>query len=165
MSRLDAWAIEGIPEVLPGDDIAALVASLEPGLHDGDILAVTSKIVSKAEGRIRRAESREQAIDEEMVRLVASRGETRIVETHHGFVMAAAGVDASNTDPGTVVLLPVDPDESARRIRAGILERLGVRVAVLVTESDVNRMRMMTDTIYTIERGEIVETADRGGDP
>jgi coenzyme F420-0:L-glutamate ligase/coenzyme F420-1:gamma-L-glutamate ligase len=135
MNRLEVWAVEGIPEVQAGDDIAALLTSLEPGLHDGDILAVTSKIVSKAEGRVRRAESREQAIDEEMVRLVASRGETRIVETHHGFVMAAAGVDASNTDPGTVVLLPVDPDESARRIRAGLLHELGVRVGVLVTDT------------------------------
>lgn len=135
MSRLEVWALEGIPEVQPGDDIAALVTSSEPGLRSGDILAVTSKVVSKAEGRVRRAESREQAIDEEMVRLVARRGETRIVETHHGFVMAAAGVDASNTEPGTVVLLPVDPDESARRIREGILERLGVRVGVLVTDT------------------------------
>jgi coenzyme F420-0:L-glutamate ligase/coenzyme F420-1:gamma-L-glutamate ligase len=135
MSRLEVWAVEGIPEVQHGNDIAALLTSLVPGLQDGDILAVTSKIVSKAEGRVRRAESREQAIDEEMVRLVASRGETRIVETHHGFVMAAAGVDASNTEPGTVVLLPVDPDESARRIRAGLQERLGVRVGVLVTDT------------------------------
>ncbi|GAB7007830.1 coenzyme F420-0:L-glutamate ligase [Nocardioides sp. AN3] len=135
MSRLEVWAVEGIPEVQPGDDIAALLDALQLGLQDGDILAVTSKIVSKAEGRVRRAESREQAIDEEMVRLVASRGDTRIVETHHGFVMAAAGVDASNTDPATVVLLPLDPDESARRIRAGVLERLGVRVGVLVTDT------------------------------
>jgi coenzyme F420-0:L-glutamate ligase/coenzyme F420-1:gamma-L-glutamate ligase len=135
MSRLEVWAVEGLPEIHPGDDIAALLARVVPEIQHGDILAVTSKIVSKAEGRVRRADSREEAIDEEMVRLVASRGSTRIVETHHGLVMAAAGVDASNTHPGTVVLLPMDPDASARRIRAGLLERLGVCVGILVTDT------------------------------
>lgn len=135
MSRLEVWAVAGIPEVRLGDDVAELVAAREPSLRDGDVVAITSKIVSKAEGRVRRAETRENAIDEEMVRLVASRDGTRIVQSRHGFVMAAAGVDASNTHPGTVVLLPEDPDDSARRIRAGVRKRLGVRIGVVVTDT------------------------------
>ncbi|MCM2419688.1 coenzyme F420-0:L-glutamate ligase [Streptomyces sp. RKAG293] len=128
-------AVSGIPEVQPGDDLAKLIAAADPALADGDVLLVTSKIVSKAEGRIIRADDREAAIDAEMVRLVARRGPTRIVETRHGFVMAAAGVDASNTAPGTVLLLPEDPDASARGIREGLRAALGVEVAVVVTDT------------------------------
>ncbi|MEU3458750.1 coenzyme F420-0:L-glutamate ligase [Streptomyces sp. NPDC006733] len=128
-------AVSGIPEVRPGDDLAKLIAAADPALADGDVLLVTSKIVSKAEGRIIRADDREAAIDAEMVRLVARRGPTRIVETRHGFVMAAAGVDASNTAPGTVLLLPEDPDASARAIRAGLRAALGLDVAVVVTDT------------------------------
>ena len=127
-------AVEGLPEVQAGADLAALIAEAEPGLADGDILVVTSKIVSKAEGRAVRGD-REAAIDAEMVRLVARRGPTRIVETRHGLVLAAAGVDVSNTEPGTVVLLPTDPDGSARRLRAGVRQRLGVRVGVIVSDT------------------------------
>ncbi|MDJ0341260.1 coenzyme F420-0:L-glutamate ligase [Streptomyces sp. H10-C2] len=128
-------AVSGIPEVQPGDDLAKLIAGADPALADGDVLLVTSKIVSKAEGRIVRADDREAAIDAEMVRLVARRGPTRIVETRHGFVMAAAGVDASNTAPGTILLLPEDPDASARAIRDGLRDALGVQVAVVVTDT------------------------------
>ncbi|MEU9004532.1 coenzyme F420-0:L-glutamate ligase, partial [Streptomyces sp. NPDC048551] len=99
-------ALPGVPEVRPGDDLAALIAAASPGLLDGDVLLVTSKIVSKAEGRIVTAASREEAIDAETVRVVARRGPLRIVEDRRGLVMAAAGVDASNTEPGTVLLLP-----------------------------------------------------------
>src|SRR5690606_3785273 len=120
--------IEGLPEVRPGDDLAALIAE-RAELADGDVLVVTSKVVSKAEGRLRRMD-REAAVDAETVRVVARRGGTRIVQTRHGLVMAAAGVDSSNVAPGHVLLLPEDPDASARRIRAGLRERLGVRVAV-----------------------------------
>jgi coenzyme F420-0:L-glutamate ligase/coenzyme F420-1:gamma-L-glutamate ligase len=127
--------VPGIGEVQPGDDIAKLIAATGTPLADGDVLVVTSKIVSKAEGRLVRAEDREAAIDAEAVRLVARRGPTRIVETRHGFVMAAAGVDASNTPAGTVLLLPEDPDASARRIRQGLYEDLGVRVGVVVTDT------------------------------
>lgn len=130
------WALPGIPEVRPGDDLAKLIADAAAGtLADGDVLLVTSKIVSKAEGRITRAADREAAIDAESVRVVARRGPLRIVETRHGFVMAAAGVDASNTGPGTVLLLPEDPDGSAGRLRAGLRDALGVDVAVLVTDT------------------------------
>ncbi|WP_199833213.1 coenzyme F420-0:L-glutamate ligase, partial [Streptomyces luridiscabiei] len=95
------WALGGIPEVRAGDDLAKLIAGAEPGLVDGDVLLVTSKIVSKAEGRIVEAADREAAIDAETVRVVARRGTLRIVENRQGLVMAAAGVDASNTPAGT----------------------------------------------------------------
>ncbi|MGV4984240.1 coenzyme F420-0:L-glutamate ligase [Streptomyces sp. NRAIS4] len=118
-----------------GDDLAKLIAEAEPGLADGDVLIVTSKIVSKAEGRIVQAADREAAIDAESVRVVARRGTLRIVENRQGLVMAAAGVDASNTPAGTVLLLPEDPDASARAIRAGLREALGVDVGVVVTDT------------------------------
>ncbi|QTD98922.1 coenzyme F420-0:L-glutamate ligase [Streptomyces cyanogenus] len=129
------WALSGIPEVRPGDDVAKLIAAAEPGLADGDVLIVTSKIVSKAEGRVVQAADREAAIDAETVRVVARRGPLRIVETRQGLVMAAAGVDASNTPAGTVLLLPEDPDASARAIRAGLRDSLGVDVGVVVTDT------------------------------
>ncbi|TDU77875.1 MULTISPECIES: coenzyme F420-0:L-glutamate ligase [unclassified Streptomyces] len=128
-------AVAGIPEVRPGDDLARLIAAAGAGLRDGDVLLVTSKIVSKAEGRIVRADSREEAIDAETVRVVARRGPLRIVENRQGLVMAAAGVDASNTEPGTVLLLPEDPDASAAAIRAGLRELLSVDVGVIVTDT------------------------------
>ncbi|MYZ11683.1 coenzyme F420-0:L-glutamate ligase [Streptomyces sp. SID2999] len=135
MSGYRVWAPSGLPEVAPGDDLAKLIAAAEPGLADGDVLLVTSKIVSKAEGRIVRAADREAAIDAETVRVVARRGPLRIVENRQGLVMAAAGVDASNTAEGTVLLLPEDPDASARGIREGLREALGVTVGVIVTDT------------------------------
>ncbi|GGO18481.1 coenzyme F420:L-glutamate ligase [Microbispora rosea subsp. aerata] len=135
MPQITVSGVPGLPEVRPGDDIALLVARAAPDLEDGDILVVTSKIVSKAEGRIREGDSRAAAIEEETARVVARRGDTVIAQTRHGFVMAAAGVDASNTSPGTVLLLPEDPDASAGRIRRGLRERLGVRVGVIVSDT------------------------------
>ena len=129
------WALPGLPEVKAGDDLAKLIASASPDLVDGDVLIITSKIVSKAEGRIVAADDREEAIDAETVRVVARRGTLRIVENRQGLVMAAAGVDASNTPAGTVLLLPVDPDASARGIRQGVREALGVNVGVVVTDT------------------------------
>lgn len=129
------WALPGMPEVRAGDDLAKLIAATEPGLVDGDVLLVTSKIVSKAEGRIVEATDREAAIDAETVRVVARRGALRIVENRQGLVMAAAGVDASNTPAGTVLLLPEDPDASARAIREGLRDTLGVDVGVVVTDT------------------------------
>ncbi|GLZ10341.1 coenzyme F420:L-glutamate ligase [Actinomadura sp. NBRC 104425] len=135
--KVEVFGIPGLPEVTEGTDIAALVPA--DALADGDVVVVTSKIVSKAEGRVLVAADREKAIDAETVRVVArrrhARGETRIVETRQGLVLAAAGVDASNTAPGTVLLLPEDPDASARRIRAGIRERTGLNVAVIVSDT------------------------------
>lgn len=126
--------VTGLPEIGPGADLARLIADAAPGLADGDILVVTSKIVSKAESRVIRA-SREEAIDSETVRVVARRGETRIAETRHGLVLAAAGVDASNTPPGTVILLPEDPDGSARRLRKDLHGHLGVRIGVVISDT------------------------------
>ncbi|WP_344445415.1 coenzyme F420-0:L-glutamate ligase [Kitasatospora nipponensis] len=135
---LEVLPLEGLPEIEAGADLGALIAKAATGTTDlrhGDILLVTSKIVSKAEGRLLHADDREAAIDAETVRLIARRGRTRIVENRQGLVMAAAGVDASNTPPGTVLLLPEDPDGSARAIRARIQELTGRQVAVLVTDT------------------------------
>ena len=145
---LTAWGVPGMGEVRPGDDLAALVgdalaadAADRPAtaLQDGDVLVVTSKVVSKAEGRVVHAADREAAITAETVRVVATRehpgGVTRIVENRLGLVMAAAGVDASNTPDGTVLLLPADPDATARALRSALSERFWVRLGVLVTDT------------------------------
>ena len=138
---LQVWALDGIPEISAGDDLVTMIADAAGGaLVDGDILVVTSKIVSKAEGRMIHADDREDAITAETVRVVASRTSasghvTRIVENRLGIVSAAAGVDASNTPHGTVLLLPVDPDASARALATGLRERLGVQIGVIVSDT------------------------------
>jgi coenzyme F420-0:L-glutamate ligase/coenzyme F420-1:gamma-L-glutamate ligase len=126
--------VTGLPEVTPGTDLGTLIAQAVPGLRDGDILVITSKVVSKAEGRVS-AMPREQAIEAETARVVARRGDTTIAQTRHGLVLAAAGVDESNTAPGTVVLLPEDPDESARRLRKALHARTGRTVGVIITDT------------------------------
>ena len=126
--------VTGLPEITAGADLAALIADAGADLRPGDILVITSKIVSKAEGRVV-ATGREQAIEAETVRVVARRGATTIAQTRHGLVLAAAGVDESNTTPGTVVLLPEDPDESARRIRKTLHHRTGLNLGVIVTDT------------------------------
>jgi len=130
--------VEGLPEIMPGDDLAALIAGAVE-LGDGDILVVTSKIVSKAEGRIVEADDREAAILAETVRVVATRqydgGVTRIVENRQGIIGAAAGVDASNAPDGTVLLLPVDPDASARALATGIRALAGATVGVILSDT------------------------------
>ena len=137
---VQVFGIAGIPEITQGADLAGLIADAAtapggPGLQDGDILVITSKVVSKAEGRVA-AVTREDAVAAETVRVVARRGTMTIAQTRHGFVMAAAGVDESNTAPGTVVLLPEDPDESARRLRKALrAARPGVSVGVVVTDT------------------------------
>ena len=137
---LSVRAVEGIPEIVAGDDLVAIIGDAVAGeLQDGDIVSVTSKIVSKAEGRQVLAADREDAITAETVRVVASRthpgGVTRIVENRLGMVLAAAGVDASNVPEGVVLLLPVDPDASARALCAALRERFGVRVGVIITDT------------------------------
>ena len=134
------FAVDGLPEVHPGDDLAALLGdALEKCVEAGDILVITSKIVSKAEGRIIEASDREGAITAETRRLVATRtsihGTTRIVETHLGLVMAAAGVDASNVPDGTIALLPIDPDASALALATALRARLGVAVGVILSDT------------------------------
>ena len=138
-ARVGMWAVPGIPEVAAGDDLAELIGAalaVHPeGVRDGDILVVTSKIMSKAEGRIVPASDREDAITAETVRVVATRGGTRIVENRLGVVGAAAGVDASNTAEGTVLLLPEDPDAAARALCRALRARFEVRLGVLVSDT------------------------------
>ena len=132
--------IEGIPEVQVGDDLAGLLAAAAPNLADGDVLVVTQKVVSKAEGAMARIDpddprGHKALVESESVRVVRRRGDLVISETRHGFVCANAGVDLSNVDDGWAALLPDDSDRSARRIRDGLRARLGVEVAVIVSDT------------------------------
>jgi coenzyme F420-0:L-glutamate ligase/coenzyme F420-1:gamma-L-glutamate ligase len=133
--KLEILPVVGLPEVVEGDDLAALIAG-HASLRDGDVIVVAQKIVSKSEGRMiavdpaRRAEERARLVRQESARVVAERGEIVIVETHHGFVCANAGIDASNVPPDHVALLPVDPDASAARLRAGLAPVADVGVIV-----------------------------------
>jgi coenzyme F420-0:L-glutamate ligase/coenzyme F420-1:gamma-L-glutamate ligase len=138
--RLEILPVAGLPEFDEGDDIAAAIAE-HFELRDGDVVVVAQKIVSKTEGRMvrvdpaRRAEERARLVDRESVRLIAERGDIRIVETHHGFVCANAGIDSSNVPPDRLALLPVDPDASAARIRTALLQRARVVVGVIVADT------------------------------
>jgi coenzyme F420-0:L-glutamate ligase len=141
--RLEVLPVLGIGDLRPGDDLAAVIAT-HAQLQDGDVVVVTSKVVSKVEGRLimldsadptAREAARRAAIEAETVRVVARRGELRIVETRHGLVLAAAGVDASNLAPDELALLPADPDASAELLRGGLRERLGVEVGVIVSDT------------------------------
>lgn len=137
---IEIWPVEGLPEIREGDDLPAMLA--EPlralGVREDDVVAITQKIVSKAEGRVvpDEGDGRSAWIERETRRIVARRGELIIAETHHGFVCANAGVDASNVEPGFVSLLPVDPDASSEAIRASLAERLGLSsLGVVVTDT------------------------------
>lgn len=138
---LQIWALDNIGEITQGADLADVVLeALSDPLRDGDIIVITSKIVSKAEGRVLAATDREDAITAETVRVVATRTSpgghvTRIVENKLGIVSAAAGVDASNTAKGTILLLPANPDASARRIAHDLRERAGAHVGVIITDT------------------------------
>jgi coenzyme F420-0:L-glutamate ligase/coenzyme F420-1:gamma-L-glutamate ligase len=136
---LEVLPVTGLPEVRPGDDLAELLAPAFD-YEDGDVVVVTSKVVSKAEGRLLPAgEDREgarlKAIEAETRRVVARRGSTTIAETHHGLVLAAAGVDASNVPVDEIALLPADPDASAARLRADLERLTGRRLAVVVSDT------------------------------
>lgn len=132
-----------LPEFRPGDDLGRAVAAAAPWLRDDDVVVVTSKVVSKVEGRLvtvptdaaGRESARQAAVDAESVRVVATFGSTKITQTAHGFVLAAAGVDASNVRPDEIALLPQDPDASAAALRSRLAELLGVRVAVVVSDT------------------------------
>jgi coenzyme F420-0:L-glutamate ligase/coenzyme F420-1:gamma-L-glutamate ligase len=125
--------VTGLPEIAERDDLAALIAE-RTALRDGDVVAVTQKVVSKAEGRVVGGE-KEEWVDREARRIVARRGDLVIAETRHGFVCANAGVDASNVPEGLLTLLPEDPDGSAAAIRDGLRERTGAEAAVVVTDT------------------------------
>jgi coenzyme F420-0:L-glutamate ligase/coenzyme F420-1:gamma-L-glutamate ligase len=139
--------LTGMGEVVPGADLTALVVQAlaparvdGPELRHGDVLVVTQKVVSKAEGRLVPVDHDDPAaklalVEQESVRILRRRGELVISETRHGFVCANAGVDLSNVDAGTAALLPVDSDRSARRIRAGVRATLGVEIGVVVSDT------------------------------
>ena len=139
---LEILPVRGMGDIKAGDDLAGQIVAAAPWLADGDVLVVTSKIVSKAEGRLvevpadgpERDRARAAVLESETARVVARRGPTTIVQTHHGFVMAAAGIDASNVDPTHLVLLPADPDASARRLRADFRDR-GLTVGVIISDT------------------------------
>jgi len=138
-ASISVLAVEGMPEIRVGDVLAELVAA-RFSLVDGDVVVVTQKIVSKAEGRLveldpNDAGARLRLIEGESVRVLRRRGDALITETHHGFVCASAGVDESNVDRGWAALLPVDADRSARRIRDGLRARTGVHVGVVVSDT------------------------------
>jgi len=171
-SSITVFAIEGIPEVQPGDDIANLILATGPDLMEGDILVVTSKIVSKAEGRYVRADDRDGAMVSETVRVVASRtrGEhtVRIVENRLGLVSASAGIDASNTPDGWILLLPTDPDASARSIAERLRQVSGARVGVLLSDTAGRPWRKgQTDIVIGAGGVRVLEdlrgTRDSGG--
>jgi len=134
--------VPGLPEFTPGDDLVGAIAAAAPWLADGDVVVVTSKVVSKVEGRLvhvppdaDREAARLRAVEDEAVRVVARRGTLAIVETRQGWVLATAGIDASNVAQDLLVLLPEDGDASARRLRDGLRERLGVDVGVVVSDT------------------------------
>ena len=133
--------VAGIGEIRPGHVLADVVASAAGALlEDGDVVIVTSKVVSKAEGRLVAVDpdaprSHKPLVEAEAVRILRRRGDLVMTETRHGFVCANAGVDRSNVAPGWAALLPLDADRSARRIRDGLRARLGVEVAVVVSDT------------------------------
>jgi coenzyme F420-0:L-glutamate ligase/coenzyme F420-1:gamma-L-glutamate ligase len=145
MSRLEIWGVEGMGEIRPNDSLTdAVIASCSgpPNgpLRDGDVLVVTQKIVSKAEGRLVAIDpenplSHKGLVEEEAVRVLRRRGDLVITETKHGFVCANSGVDLSNVQRGEAALLPVDSDRSARRLRDGLRAKLGVSVGVIVSDT------------------------------
>lgn len=180
MTALQVVAPEGVPAFTRGSDVAAVLVPFlanlvwpdgSVGLDADDVVVISAKVVSKAEGRLERASEREEIIDAETVRVVATREyddegrpPLRIVENRQGVVMAAAGVDASNTYPGTILLLPQDPDASARAIRRGLAARLGgVRPGVILTDTAGKPWRAGT-TDFALGAAGIRVLADHRGE-
>lgn len=176
MPRYTVWGVTGVPEIGPGDDLVALIATAieasvaedaDAALRDGDILVVTSKIVSKAEGMQVPVGDREWAIAQDTVRIVAERihpgGVTKIVETRHGLIMAAAGIDTSNVPDGLALRLPEDPDRSAHDLCAGLRTRLGVSLGIIITDT-LGRPWRVGQTDVAIGAAGVIVTDDlRGG--
>lgn len=142
-ATVEILPVTGLPEFRPGDDLSAALSAAAPWLRDGDVVVVTSKVVSKAEGRLvpapeddeERDRLRRKLVDEEAVRVLARKERTLITENRLGLIQAAAGVDGSNVGRRELALLPLDPDASAAALRAGLRERLGVNVAVVITDT------------------------------
>ena len=161
--------VAGLPEFAPGDDLAAAIAAAAPWLADGDVLVVTSKVVSKVEGRLVRVRpgedrevARQRAIDAETVRVVARRGPLKIVQTPQGWVVAAAGIDASNVAADLLVLLPEDADASARALRVRLRDLLGVEVAVVVSDTFGRTWREGLTDVAVGSAGIVALTDHRG---
>ena len=145
MNRMELWAVEGIGEIRPGDQLGDIIVDACGGppngpLRNGDVLVVTQKVVSKAEGRLVEVDaddplSHKRLVEEEAVRIVRRRGDLIITETRHGFICANSGVDLSNVERGYAALLPIDSDRSARRIVDIVRAKLGVTVGVIVSDT------------------------------
>lgn len=155
MTSVTLLAVENLPEISPGDDLVELLAGAKPALEEGDILVVTQKVVSKAEGRVvrldsvtpsQRARAIAKAMDKDPALVELILGESRelvrqergviVSRTHHGFICANAGIDLSNVDGGqSACLLPLDPDGSARQLYEGLGKRLGFKIPVLISDS------------------------------
>lgn len=142
-ATIEILPVTGLPEFRPGDDLGAALSAVAPWLRDGDVVVVTSKVVSKCEGRLvpapeddeERDRLRRKLVDDEAVRVLARKERTLITENRLGLIQAAAGVDGSNVGRTELALLPLDPDASAAALRAGLRERLGVTVAVVITDT------------------------------
>ena len=131
MTGIELIPIEGMPEIHPGDVLSELIVAACGDIREGDVVVVTQKIVSKAEGRLVKIDpddplSHKAVVEAEAVRILRRRGDLIITETSHGFVCANAGIDLSNVESGWAALLPIDPDRSARRIRDGLRARKSV---------------------------------------
>lgn len=141
--KVEILPVEGLPEFRPGDDLSGAIAGAARWLRSGDIVVVTSKVVSKVEGRLVRVPAdpeerdriRRRLVFDESVRIIARRARTLITENRLGIVQAASGIDASNVATNELALLPADPDASALALRNGLRERLGVEVAVVITDT------------------------------
>ncbi|OBF20068.1 coenzyme F420-0:L-glutamate ligase [Mycobacterium kubicae] len=142
-ATIEILPVVGLPEFRPGDDVGAALAAAAPWLRDGDVVVVTSKVISKCEGRLvpapadeeERDRLRRKLVEQEAVRVLARKGRTLITENRFGLIQAAAGVDGSNVERSELALLPEDPDASAAAVREGLRERLGVNVGVVITDT------------------------------
>lgn len=132
---IEILPLEGVPEIHEGDDLAGLLSAAAPDLRDGDVIVVTQKVVSKAEGRIASAADKTKVVEAESKRVLRRAGTMVIAETRHGFVCANAGVDESNVEHGEIALLPIDPDRSARRIRSKLAHLRDIDVAIIVSDT------------------------------
>ncbi|MGJ3508563.1 coenzyme F420-0:L-glutamate ligase [Enemella sp. A6] len=161
--RLEIRAPEGLGEITPGTDLGALLADLlADDLRDGDIVVVTSKIVSKAEGRLADEADYEQVFADETVEVVAHRPGVRIVRNRLGITQAAAGLDRSNVAGGTVLLLPADPDASARAIHAALTARTGHRLGVVISDT-AGRAWREGQTDHAIGSAHVLDIDDHAG--
>lgn len=167
---LQVFAVTGLPDFRPGDVLVAAIAGAAPWIVDGDVLVITSKVLSKTEGRLiaspadpeERDLFRRQLIDSETVRLVAQIGKTKIVQNHLGLVAAAAGIDASNVHVDEIALLPTDPDGSAAALVHAFADR-GLRVGVVITDTQGRAWRAGVTDVAIGAAGVAVLDDHRGG--